>query len=226
MKTLTNKIGYWSALLCATAFIIWIICFIGIIATSEVFYWTNLTDYLKYINTYNQFFQNLAKFFMLIFGSSYVLLIVSFYDHTADEKKILVRISILFATAFAVLISIHYFVQLSAIRLNIMKEQTEGIEHFLQANPISIMSAVNMLGWTLFLGLSSFFIAPVFSRDKLQRILKITFIINGISCILSGIGYVFQIDIITFLFMNLGMGGAVTVMSITASIFFKKQYKT
>ena len=107
-----------------------------------------------------------------------------------------------------------------------MKEQTEGIEHFLQANPISIMSAVNMLGWTLFLGLSSFFIAPVFSRDKLQRVLKITFIINGISCILSGIGYVFQIDIITFLFMNLGMGGAVTVMSITASIFFKKQYKS
>ncbi|MBN2350151.1 MAG: hypothetical protein JXJ22_15030 [Bacteroidales bacterium] len=225
MHTLSYKIGFWSSVLLTIAFAVWIICFAGIALTSPLFYWTNLIDYLTYVQYYSQGFQNTAKFFMLLFGPLYVLLINSFYDYAADNKKVLARISLLFATAFALLSSLHYFVQLSAVRLSILHGQVNGLEHFVQANPNSIMTAADMLGWTLFLGLSSLFIFPVFTGDKLNRIIRVAFIAIGFSCLLAGIGYVLQIDILTFVFINLGVGGALMTVTIASIALFKRLKK-
>ena len=222
MNTISYKIGYWSAVSLVLSFVVWIICFTGIAITSPLFHWTNISDYLVYEHSHSQFFQNTAKFFMLLFGPLYVLFINSFYEYATENKKILVRISLLFATAFAILSSLHYFVQLSAVRLNIMHGHTNGLEHFVQANPNSIMTSIDMLGWTLFLGLSSFFIFPVFEGDRLNRIIRCAFIFNGLSCILTGIGYVFQIDLLTFIFVNLGIGGAILTVTIASGKLFRR----
>ena len=166
MNRLSCKIGFQSAQLLAFTFVVWIVCFIGIAITSPLFYWTNLPDYITYFQSNGQYLQNIAKFFMLLFGPLYVLLINSYYDYAAENKKV-VRISLLFGLAFAILSSIHYFEQLTAVRINIGSGQINGLEHFVQANPYSVMSSINMLGWTVFLGLSSFFIFPVFKGDRL-----------------------------------------------------------
>lgn len=52
---------------------------------------------------------------------------------------------------FATLIGVNYFVQISAVRFNLQMGQFAGLEQVLQANPLSAMSAINMLGFTLFL---------------------------------------------------------------------------
>ena len=222
MTTLSYKIGFWSALLLTLSFIVWIVCFIGIAFASPLFYWTNINDYLIYSQANNQILQYIAKFFMLLFGPLYVLLINSYYEYANDDKKVLVRISLLFGLAFAILSSLHYFVQLSAVRLNIKLGQLEGLVNFIQANPNSIMTSIDMLGWTLFLGLSSFFISPIFRGDRQNKIIHYTFICNGLSCILGGIGYVFQIDIMTFIFINLGVGGAILALSIASMKLFNR----
>lgn len=222
MNSISNRIGYWSAIALTSTFIVWIICFVGIAITSPLFIWTNLSDYLIFVNSNSQFFQNMAKFFMLLFGPVYVILINSFYEYASTEKKVLIRASLLFAIAFALLSSLHYFVQLSAVRLNIAHGQLTGLENFVQANPNSIMTATDMLGWTLFFGFSSFFIAPIFSGKRLNLVIRYAFLANGFSCFLAGIGYVFQIDILTFLFINLGVGGAVSTLSIASIKFFRQ----
>jgi hypothetical protein len=222
MKTLSYKIGFWASILLTVSFVVWIVCFIGIALTSPLFYWTNLTDYLNFVQKHSQVFQNTAKLFMLFLGPLYVLFINSFYDYAPDNKKALVRISLLFGTAFAILSSLHYFVQLSAVRLNTIHGQINGLEHFVQANPYSIMTSIDMLGWTLFLGLSSLFIFPIFTGDTLNKILRYAFIINGLSCMLAGIGYIFQIDVLTFLFINLGVGGAIMTIGIVSIKLFKR----
>ena len=224
MKTLSYNIGFWSSILLTLSFVAWIVCFTGIALTSPLFYWTNLSDYIVYAQSYNQVFQNIAKAFMLILGPLYMLLINSYYDY-AEDKKVLVRISLLFATAFALLSSTHYFVQLSAVRLNILSGQINGLEHFVQANPYSVMTSIDMLGWTLFLGLSSFFIFPIFTGNRLNMVIRYAFIINGISCMLAGIGYLFKIDVLTFLFINLGVGGAIMTVSIASASLFKRLKK-
>lgn len=222
MNNLSYKIGYWSAISLTIIFIIWIISFVGIAISSPLFYWKNIDDYIVYVQSNPRFFQNLAYFFMLFFGPIYVIFINSFYDISSEQNKLLIRLSLLFALAFAITSSINYFIQLSSVRLSILKNNFEGLEYFIQANPDSISTSFVMLGWTLFLGLSSFFIFPVFSGNRLRKVLRIAFLFNGIFCFLAGIGFIFQIDLMTFLFVNIGIGGAIMVISITSIKLFKK----
>jgi hypothetical protein len=224
MYTLSNKIGVYSSLLIVISFAAWIICFTLIAVTSPLFYWTNLQDYLEFVDSNSQVFQNIARFFMLIFGPAWVVFITAFYDHVAKEKKVLIRLSLLFGIAFSVLSSINYFAQLSAVRLNILHGDTSGLEHFVQANPNSMMTAMTMLGWTLFLGLSSLFMIPIFKKgNRVSRIIKIAFLLNGISALIAGVGYTLQINVLTFLFINLGVGGAVITAAIASIIWFRRE---
>ena len=59
---------------------------------------------------------------MLLTGPLFVMLINAFYGYADDSRKILVRISLQFALAFAILSCIHYFGQLTFVRLNMEQE--------------------------------------------------------------------------------------------------------
>jgi len=223
MNSLSRKIGYWASLSMALIFIIWLFSYIVITLTSPIFYWINFQDYLLYVQNNNQFFQYVAKFFMLLFGPFFVVLLNSFYEVVPDGKKVLVRLGIFFGLAFAILSSLHYFVQLSSVRMNILKGTTDGLEHFVQANPYSISTSIDMLGWTLFLGISSAFMAPAFVGGKIQLTIRYAFMANAVSCLMAGIGYLFRIDIMTFFFINIGVGGSILTMAIASSMLFRNQ---
>jgi hypothetical protein len=222
---LAYNIGYWSALVCASSFIIFTICYISILSVNPVFIWTNVTDFAAYTHKNTQLFKYIAQFMMIIFGVSYTILLGSIFEYTQERKKILARLSIYFGIIFAMLISIHYFIQLSTVRINIFKGNLQGLEQFIQSNPSSAISAINMLGWSLFLGLSSLFIAPVFSNSRLERIIHYAFIANGVICITGVTGYIYDITVLVFLSMNFGMGAALLVATISLSILFKRRLR-
>ena len=120
------------------------------------------------------------------------------------------------------MIGINYFIQISAARMQIKSGQINGLEKFIQANPISGIAAVNMLGWTVFFGLSCIFAAWAFGNTRTERIIKYAFLSNGVMILTSAVGYMFDIVIIVFLFMNIGMGAAV----LTAEIYLSKLFKS
>ena len=219
------RFGFWSALLIAVTFIVFTLAFVGIATNPPLFRWTTLADYVDYVNNNNQFFQSLARLMMLIFASLYVVLLNSIYEYATGDRKFLARVSICFGLAFAILVSVNYFVQLTAVRLNIVQGTTEGLEHFLQANPISVMSSINLLGWTLFLGLSSLCAAPIFSSGRLERVISIAFALNGIVCLVGGIGYAIQSEGLVFLTLNFGLGGAILIASIALCVWFRRMGK-
>ena len=221
-KTILNT-GIWSATICLTSFIIWIISFTGIAIHSPLFYWTTIEDYVQYVNNNSQFFQHLAKTFMIIFSLAYMILSVVFYEFVLVERKILAKIALVFSIMFALLSSLHYFVQISAVRFAIAENEYSGLEHFIQAKPTSVLSSVNMLGWTFFLGLSSLFFYLSLVPGPMTKGVKLGLLLNAISCIVAGFGYLFQIDLITFVFINLGVGAAVILLTISASKYFIKQ---
>ena len=99
-KTILN-LGLWSAIICLASFVVWIISFTGIALSSPLFYWTNLEDYINYVNTNNQFFQYLAKSFMIVFSLSYMLLTFVFHEFTVAQRQILSKIAIAFSIMFA-----------------------------------------------------------------------------------------------------------------------------
>jgi hypothetical protein len=222
VSPLAPRLGFWAAITAFLTFVVYTICFIAILLSSSLFTWTTLADYVAYVEEYGGLFRFLAQFAMLLFGVSFVVLLNSIHECTNTAQKVLTRISIGFGLLFAVTVGIHYFTQLSAVRLNLLRGRIEGLEHFVQANPYSILSAINMLGWTIFLGLASLFVAPVFSGTRLERLIRLVFLLNGLFCLGGGIGYVGEIEWLVFAAITLGMGTAVLVATATLAIWFRK----
>jgi len=219
------NLGFWAAIICLSSFIIWTISFVGIVITSPLYMWTNLEEYISFTKSNSQFFQYLAKSFMIVFALSYLVLVAVFQEIASAEKRIFAKIAVLFGLMFALLASIHYFVQISTIRFAFQANDFEGIEHFLQAKPTSFLASINVLGWTFFLGLSSLFLIFSFKTKEVTKGIKIGLFITTISCLISGLSFLFQIDIITFFFLNLGLGGGMLFLTISASRYFTKLKK-
>lgn len=220
-KTMLNT-GWWSAMTCLIAFVIWIIAFAGIAIQAPLFYWTNLEDYINHVHAHSQFLPYLAKTFMIVFSLGYMVLVMVFNEFALPERKILAKIALVFAIMFAMASSIHYFVQISYVRFAIENEEYTGLEHFLQSYPTSFLSSVNMLGWTLFLGLSNLFLYAGLDHPTASRGIRIGSLINAVSCIFGGMGYLFQIDLLTFIFMNLGIGLGFMILSVASIRYFNK----
>jgi len=222
ISPLVPRLGFWAAITAFLTFVVYTICFTAILLSAPLFTWTTLADYIAYVGEHGGLFRSLAQFAMLLFGVSFVVLLNSIQECANNEQKILIRISVGFGLLFAVTVGIHYFTQLSAVRLNLLGGQTEGLEHFVQANPYSILSAINMLGWTLFLGLASLFVAPVFSGARLERLIRSAFLLNAFFCLGGGIGYVEEIEWLVFVTITIGMGASVLVATAALAIWFRR----
>ncbi len=159
---------------------------------------------------------------MIVFSLAFMVLVFVFYEFTDTKRQILAKIAIAFSIMFALVSAVHYYIQISAIRFALLANTYSGLEHFLQSKPTSIISSVNMLGWTIFLGLSSLFIYLSFRPDIMTKAIRLGLLINTISCLLAGVGYLFQIDLITFIFINIGVGGAFLIITISSIRFFTK----
>lgn len=218
-------LGFWSALLCLATFLVFTVCFIIAFTLPPVFHWTTMQDYLAYSNPASQPFKSVAQLMMLLFAPLYGVLLSSFYDLAGPQQKPLARAALLMGVLFAGMISMHYFVQLSTVRLAVASGQTAGLEQFVQANPISAMSAINMLGWTLFFGLSSLLIAPVFTGRGLGKFIRIMFLINGVCCLLGGVGFVLDSALLVLLTIDFGMGGAVIAITLALCLFFRRRMR-
>jgi hypothetical protein len=218
----SSKLGFWSAVGCVVTFIFYTVCFVAILMNAPIFTWTNFQDYVAYTNAYNQTWKYIAQTDMLLFGILYIILLNSIYDQAQPNVKGMLRLGLIFGVLFALLSGAHYFVQITTVRLSIQKGYTDGLLQFIQAYPYSGLAAMNMLGWTLFLGLSSLFVAPAFAGDRLAKLLRFSFIANGLFCLIGGIGYVFEITLLVFFCTTLGMGAAVTTFSIALCFWFRR----
>jgi uncharacterized Tic20 family protein len=185
-NSLARKLGFWAAVTAFLTFIVYTICFIGILLSGPLLMWTSLGDYLAYVERYGGPFQPLAKSALLLFGPSFVVLLNCVHEQVRGERRVLTRIALGFGLLFAGAIGMRYSTQTSAVRINLLAGRTEGLEHFVRANPYSILSASNMLGWTVFLGLSSLFVAPVFSNGRLERVIWWAFALTGLFCLGGG----------------------------------------
>lgn len=222
MNRLALRLGLWSAFLIAADFVLYTVCFVAILMSPPIFVWTTLADYVAYTAAHGSFFRDAAMYLMLIVGPLFVVLLSALHDYARDDQKILTRISTGFGLAFAILVGINYFVQLSVVRQSVLHGQWTGLEQVLQANPMSAMTGLNMLGWSLFLGLASLFAAPIFSGGRLERAIKAALIINGLCCLLGGLSYIYEFSLGVFVFITFGMGGAVTVATLLMGVSFRR----
>jgi hypothetical protein len=112
-------------------------------------------------------------------GSSFLVLMVSVHQAALPPRRIWSHAAVAFATAYAVLISTVYFVQLTLVAPRLARGDIQGIEAFLFVPFDSFLYAVDILGYS-FMSVATLFAAPVFSGRGLDRVVRFFLIANGL----------------------------------------------
>ena len=115
----------------------------------------------------------------LFLGSAFLILMVSVHYVAPPDRKIWSHAALAFATAYAVLISTVYFVQLTLVAPRIARGQTEGIEPFLFVPFDSFLYAVDILGYS-FMSVATLLAARVFVGSGLHRTVRWFLTANGL----------------------------------------------
>ena len=115
----------------------------------------------------------------LFLGSSFLVLAVAIHQLAPPERKVWSHAAIVFATAYTVLISINYYVQLAWVAPRLAAGQTQGLEPFLFTPFDSFLYAVDLLGYS-FMSVATLFAARVFSGDGLERVVRLFLTANGL----------------------------------------------
>jgi hypothetical protein len=115
----------------------------------------------------------------LFLGSAFLVLVVSIHQLASHDQKVWSHAAVVFGTAYCVLISTVYFVQLTFVAPHIARGQIRGIEPFIFVPFDSFLYAVDILGYT-FMSVSTLFAARVFTGVGLERVVRIFLTANGL----------------------------------------------
>ena len=115
----------------------------------------------------------------LFLGSSFLVLVVSIHQLSSPDRRIWSHAAVAFATAYAVLISVNYFVQLTLVAPRLAGGRVEGIEPFLFLPFDSFLYSVDILGYS-FMSVATLFAAGVFTGRGLERVVRVFLIANGL----------------------------------------------
>jgi hypothetical protein len=115
----------------------------------------------------------------LFLGSSFLVLMVAVHQAAAPERKVWSHAAVAFATAYCVLISVVYYVQLTLVAPRLAEGRTAGIEPFLFVPFDSFLYAVDILGYS-FMSVATLFAARVFAGGGLNRVVRWFLTANGL----------------------------------------------
>lgn len=115
----------------------------------------------------------------LFLGSSFLVLVVSVLQLAPPDRRVWGHAAVAFATAYAVLISVVYFVQLTFVLPRLMRGQVEGMEVFLFVPFDSFLYSVDLLGYS-FMSVATLFAARVFTGGGLHRVARGFLTANGL----------------------------------------------
>lgn len=115
----------------------------------------------------------------LFLGSSFLVLVVSIHELASPDRRIWSHAAVAFATAYTVLISITYYVQLTWVAPRLAAGRTEGIGPFLFVPFDSFLYSVDILGYS-FMSVATLFAARVFTGRGLERIARLFLTANGL----------------------------------------------
>jgi hypothetical protein len=115
----------------------------------------------------------------LLLGSAFLMLMVSLHQVTPVERRIWSNGAVAFATAYAVLISGVYFVQLTLVAPRLASGRAAGIEPFVFVPFDSYLYAMDILGYS-FMSVSTLLAARALRGDGVERTARTLLTANGL----------------------------------------------
>jgi hypothetical protein len=170
MENLTNKLGFWSAILIA---LLVLLIDVGIILSTILFPMTTITNIETYAAKFTSW-QMLPFVPSFILAPMFAVMILCIYHSASPAKKILGQLSFSFSIVCAAILSIHYYIQLTVMHQGLLTKQTEGLWLFASPNPHSLFWTFAALGYG-FMGIALLFASPIF-REKSENKIRLLFI--------------------------------------------------
>jgi len=115
----------------------------------------------------------------LFLGPSFLLLVLSIHEVASPDRRIWSHAAIAFATAYAVLISLNYFVQLTWVAPRLAAGRIQGMEPFLFVPFDSFLYSVDILGYS-FMSVATLLAAQVFTGSGQERVVRLFLTANGL----------------------------------------------
>lgn len=168
----TSHVGYWSAVLCTLFSISYVV-----IQLMEWQGWLGSTGGPQSSSTAFGLFLLLTP--SLLLAPAFLLLMTSINLCSAPEQRIWGQAAVAFATMYATLISIVYFVQLTLVAPRLLQQRTEGIEPFLFLPFDSFLYAVDLLGYS-FMSAATLCAARTFTGAGRERTVRWWLTANGL----------------------------------------------
>ena len=182
----TSRIGLWSAVLtsiCGVGYGIAVITVfvaaLSIQSTSPSSGWTGIEDYLAVFQPVSM----LPLFPSLLLAPAFTALMVSIHSYAAEDKKIWSLLGLSFTLIYATMAAMNYIIQLLPVWRSINNGETDGLAMFVSGNPHSIFWALAYA--YIFMNLAMLFSAMVFSGTPLENRIRLLFILNGVSAVVT-----------------------------------------
>jgi hypothetical protein len=105
----------------------------------------------------------------------FVVLMGSIHAYAPEPKQIYSRLGASFALAYAVVILVDYFVQLTVVLPSLQAGETAGLSLFTQYDPHGLFIALESLGYAL-LTFALLLAAPVFTGGRAERAIRWLFV--------------------------------------------------
>lgn len=207
MNSITSKLGFRASLIALFSFVLYTFCFVAILLVNQPFAWDGIANLAIYEAESVSWLKYLGMGSMILYACAYVVIVMCTNEAVKKEKQIYSWISVVFGIAFCVCTSIGYFVQLTSTRLQLESGHVEGLVQFTQSYHLSAINGINILGWTLFYGISSLAFGFAIG-DGFGKVLKIACVANAFIMFAGLIGFVSNNFWILLFTLNFGLGGA------------------
>jgi hypothetical protein len=157
----------------------------------------------------------------ILLAPIFAVLFACIHSFAPEGKKLVSRIALLFAAAYAVVIVADYFSQLTIVMPSLQSGETAGLSLFTQYNPHGFFIAGEALGY-LMMSVAFLFAAPLFSGGRAERALRWLFALGFVLAVAAFAGFwLWKNDLIAFEVTILMINWTVLIVSgvLLSSVF-------
>jgi hypothetical protein len=153
----------------------------------------------------------------------FVVLMAAIHADAPEPRRIFSGIGLALAVAYAVVVGVDYFVQLTVVVPSLQAGQTEGLSLFTQYNPHGLFIAGEAFGY-LAMSLALLFAAPVFTRGRVELAIRWLFIGGFVLAVAAFVGFwIVGGDLIAFEVSVLSINWIVLIASgVLLSVVFRR----
>jgi hypothetical protein len=119
----------------------------------------------------------------LLLAPAFAALMVCVHYYANPAKRIWSHIALVYTIIYAAMAVTNYAPQLLSVQRALLGGETDGLSMLVHGNPHAIFWS--LVSCYVFMNLAMLFAAPVFSGGRLERWIRLLFLLNGFSVVLT-----------------------------------------